>query len=142
VLYFTGFSRNASDLAKIQIESTQEKQKELQEMYEMVDKGIRILKDPSINIAEFGKLLHESWQLKKSLTDKISTPEIDAIYEKALQAGAVGGKLLGAGGGGFMLFFIPLKKQAAVKEELKDLLEVKCKFEKEGSQIIYQNSKI
>ena len=142
VLYFTGFSRYASDLAKIQIESTQGKQKELQAMYEMVDEGIRILKDSSTDITEFGKLLHESWQLKKSLTSKISTPEIDAIYERALRAGAVGGKIMGAGGGGFMLFFIPLKKQAAVKEELKGLLEVKCKFEKEGSQIIYRNTKI
>lgn len=142
VLYFTGFSRYASDVAKTQIESTQEKQKELQTMYDMVDEAIRILEDSNKDITEFGKLLHESWQLKKSLTNKISTPEIDAIYERAVRTGAVGGKIVGAGGGGFMLLFIPPEKQAAVKEELKDLLEVRFKFEKEGSQIVYNNSEI
>jgi len=142
ILYFTGFPRYASEVAKEQIEKTQEKQKELQEMHNMVDEGIRILVDESIDMVEFGKLLHKSWQIKKSLTSKISTPEIDAIYERALKAGAVGGKLIGAGGGGFMLLFIPPEKQAAVKEELKDLLEVRFKFEKEGSQIIYNNSSI
>ena len=142
VLYFTGFSRYASEVAKEQIEKTPQKQKELQEMSDMVNEGIRILQDEQINISEFGKLLGESWQLKKSLTDKISTREIDALYERAVRAGAVGGKLLGAGGGGFMLLFIPPEKQESVRGELKDFLEVKCKFENGGSQIIYHNSHV
>ena len=142
VLYFTGFSRNATDVAREQIENTQAKEKELQRMSEMVDEAMGILQNPTKDIAEFGKLLHESWELKKNLSDKITNPEIDAIYERALQAGAIGGKLIGAGGGGFMLLFIPLEKQAGVKEALHDLLEVRFQFEQEGSQIIYNNKKI
>jgi D-glycero-alpha-D-manno-heptose-7-phosphate kinase len=136
VLYFTGFSRNASEIAKKQIEMTPQKQKELKRMYEMVDEGIKILTESS-DIKDFGRLLHETWMFKKSLTDKISTPEIDRIYERALKAGAIGGKLLGAGGGGFMVLFVPPENQSKVREELKDLLEVKFKFERDGSQIIY-----
>ena len=142
VLYFTGFSRNASDVAKEQIENTQSKEKELQRMSEMVDEAIEILQTPNKDITEFGKLLHESWQLKKSLSSRISTPEIDALYERAIRAGAVGGKVIGAGGGGFMLLFIFPEKQAAVKEALNDLLEVRFQFEQEGSQIIYNNKTV
>jgi len=108
----------------------------------MVDRGINILTDENRSILEFGKLLDESWRLKRSLTDKISTPEIDDIYQRAIGAGAVGGKLLGAGGGGFMLFFIPPEKQKNLREELKDLLEIKFNFENGGSRIIYSNSEV
>jgi D-glycero-alpha-D-manno-heptose-7-phosphate kinase len=136
MLYFTGISRIASEIAKKQIEMTPQKQKELKRMYEMVDEGIKILTESS-DIKDFGRLLHEAWMFKKSLTDKISTPEIDRIYERALKAGAIGGKLLGAGGGGFIVLFVPPENQSKVREELKDLLEVKFKFERNGSQIIY-----
>jgi len=136
-LYFTGFSRYASKVAATQIEKTPERKKELNRIYQMVDEAINILSDRKRSILEFGKLLNEAWQLKKSLTDKISTPEIDKIYERALKAGAIGGKLLGAGGGGFMLLFVPPERQSKVREKLKNLLEVKFNFEKEGSQIIY-----
>lgn len=138
-LYFTGFSRYASEVAKTQTEKTPEKKRELTLMYQMVDEAINILNDEKRSILEFGKLLNESWQLKKSITDKISSPEIDNIYQRALKAGAIGGKLLGAGGGGFLLLFIPPENQQKVREELKNLLEVKFSFEKEGSQIIYYN---
>lgn len=140
MLYFTGFSRYASEIAKTQIEKTPEKSKELNLMYQMVEQGENILKDSKRNILDFGKLLHESWQIKKNLTDKISNPEIDKIYNRALRAGAIGGKLLGAGGGGFILFFVPLEKQPKVREELKDLLEVDFSFENKGTQIIYHNN--
>jgi len=136
MLYFTGLSRTASDIAKKQIEMTPLKQRELQRMYQMVDEGIKILTESS-DIKDFGRLLHEAWIFKRSLTDKISTPEIDKIYESALKAGAIGGKLLGAGGGGFMLLFVPPETQPKVREKLKNLLEVKFKFERNGSQIIY-----
>jgi len=138
LLYFTGFSRVASEIAKSQIENTPNKKKELSLMCQMVDEGIKILNE-NRDIKDFGKLLHEAWLLKKGLTDKITTAEIDNIYEKARNAGALGGKLLGAGGGGFMLFFVPPENQQKVREKLKNLLEVKFNFEKEGSQIIYYN---
>jgi len=142
VLYFTGFSRYASKVAKTQIEKTPEKKRELTLMYQMVDEAIDILNDEKRSILEFGKLLDESWQLKKALTNKISNPEIDNIYQRALQAGAVGGKLLGAGGGGFILLFAPPENQPKIREELKNLLEVKFNFENEGSRIIYYNNKV
>jgi len=136
MLFFTGFSRFASDVAKAQIENTPNKKRELTLMYQMVDEAVNILNENK-DILEFGKLLNESWKLKKSLSDKISNPVIDSIYEKALRAGAVGGKLIGAGGGGFILLFVPPENQGKVRTELKDLLEVKFNFENEGSRIIY-----
>ena len=139
MLYFTGFSRIASKVAKAQIKNTPQKKRELILMYQMVDEAINIL-NKNKNIFEFGNLLNETWKLKRSLTNKISNSMIDTIYEMALKAGAIGGKLLGAGGGGFMIFFVPPKKQSKVRKTLKGLLEVPFNFESEGSQIIYYNS--
>lgn len=137
MLFFTGFSRTASDIAKDQIKNTHNKKNELNKMLEMVERSIDILNGRDSNITDFGKLLHESWMIKRSLTDKISTPQIDKIYESALKAGALGGKLLGAGGGGFILFFVEPDIQSKIKEKLKDLLYVPFKFENLGSKIIY-----
>ena len=134
MLFFTGFSRNASDIAGEQIKKTPEKEEELTQMYEMVNKAINMLKKP--DITDFGRLLHESWMIKRTITDKITTPTIDKIYNKARNAGALGGKLLGAGGGGFILFFVEPEKQNKVKKAL-NLLHVPFKFENTGSQIIY-----
>jgi D-glycero-alpha-D-manno-heptose-7-phosphate kinase len=139
MLFFTGFSRTASEVAKVQIENTPSKTKELNVMYQMVDASIKILCENQ-NILGFGKLLDETWRLKKSLSDKISNPEIDNIYNMAMKAGAVGGKILGAGGGGFILFFVEPHKQNNVRQALKGFLEVPFKFESGGSQIIYYNS--
>lgn len=139
MLFFTGVSRFASEVAKSQVENTPKKQKELFAMGQMVDKAIGILNGNG-NIADFGNLLDESWQFKKSLSDKISNPEIDNIYERALKAGALGGKLAGAGGGGFLLLFVQPEFQQKVREELKDFLEVPFCFEATGSQIIYYNT--
>ncbi|MFH1582621.1 MAG: kinase [bacterium] len=136
MLFFTGFSRFASDVAKDQIKNTPQKREELIQMGQMVDEAINIL-NKGENILEFGKLLDKTWQIKKTLSDKITTPEIDSVYQRATKAGAIGGKLLGAGSGGFMLFFVPPESQPEVRAELKDLLEVKFNFENEGSQIIY-----
>ncbi|MDO8486246.1 MAG: kinase [Candidatus Staskawiczbacteria bacterium] len=142
LLYFTGFSRYASEIAKEQIERIPERKKELSLMHKMVDEAIDILKDDKRDIVEFGKLLSQSWQLKKGLTNKISNPAIDNIYQKALNAGAIGGKLLGAGGGGFILLFVSPEKQPQVREALKGFLEVPFRFEKGGSQIIYKNHEV
>jgi len=136
LLYFTGFSRNASEIAKEQIKNTENKKKELDVMHQMVQEGLKILTNKS-GITEFGKLLNESWKLKRSLTNKISTPDIDNLYETAMRAGAVGGKLLGAGGGGFILFFVSPSAHKKIKEKLKNILNVSFKFENYGSQIIF-----
>jgi len=135
MLFFTGFSRNASDIAKEQIKNTHSKNKELREMYDMVDQAINILNGD--DLIKFGKLLHEAWLLKKSLSCKISTSYIDDIYHTARKAGAIGGKLLGAGGGGFILLFVDPAKHEKIKKELKDLLYVPFRFEDLGSQIIF-----
>lgn len=102
----------------------------------MVDEAINILNGDN-DLLDFGKLLHENWQLKCSLTDKISTPLIDEIYSTALSAGALGGKLLGAGGGGCMLIFAKPEVQPRIKNKLKNLLYVPFRFENLGSQIIF-----
>jgi D-glycero-alpha-D-manno-heptose-7-phosphate kinase len=136
MLFFTGLSRFASQIAEEQIKHTANRRKELNDMQQMVDRAIEILNQDR-DILEFGHLLHESWKLKKSLSSKISDLNIDNIYDTALRAGAIGGKLLGAGGGGFMLLFASPDKQQKVREALKNLLEVKFSFENEGSQIIY-----
>lgn len=136
MLYFTGFSRFASEIAKKQVEMTPQKTKELTQMHQFVDIAREILISDT-PIVDFGKLLHEAWMIKRCLTDKISTNQIDDIYEAARSAGAIGGKLLGAGGGGFMLFFVKPSQQRTVRRKLKNLLEVKFQFENAGSQVIF-----
>ncbi len=136
MLFFTGFSRIASEIAAEQIQQTPHKKRELTEMYRMVDEGIGILNGDN-DLSDFGKLLHESWQLKRSLTDKISTPEVDDIYTAARDAGATGGKLLGAGGGGFVLLFARPEIQPKIRAKLSHLLYVPFQFENMGSQIIF-----
>ncbi len=136
LLIFTGFSRTASEIAGEQIRQTPNRKRELSAMHRMVDEAINILNGDG-DITEFGRLLHESWQLKRSLTDKISTPYADFLYETAIKAGATGGKLLGAGGGGFLLFFVTPELQPKVREALGSLLCVPFRFESSGSQIIF-----
>jgi D-glycero-alpha-D-manno-heptose-7-phosphate kinase len=136
LLFFTGFSRYANEIAKSKVANFQMRKNELHRMHKMVKRALDILQDEKEDLLSFGELLHESWQLKKSLSDKISSPQLNEIYEKAMQAGAIGGKLLGAGGGGFMLFFVPPFQQEAVKQTLSHLLHVPFQFENSGSSII------
>jgi D-glycero-alpha-D-manno-heptose-7-phosphate kinase len=140
LLFFTGFSRYAHEIAKSKVANLQARKNELYRMRDMVDEALDILKNENQDLLALGELLHETWQLKKSLSDKISSPLINEIYEKALKAGAMGGKLLGAGGGGFMLFFVPPNKQEAVKQALSFLLHVPFRFENAGSRIIVHQS--
>ncbi len=135
MLVFTGFSRNASEIAAEQIKNTPHKEKELALMYQMVDEAVSLLNKS--RFLQFGKLLNESWHLKRTLSNRISTAYIDEIYDTALKAGAEGGKLLGAGGGGFMLFLVAPEKQAEVKDRLKKFLHVPFEFDDMGSQIIF-----
>ncbi len=137
MLFFTGFVRTASQIAAEQIKKIPEKKNELKRMAEIVDEAISILNRNSLHLTDFGRLIHETWMIKRSLTTKVTTPYIDKIYETAIKAGALGGKLLGAGGGGFILFFVKPELQPKVKEKLKKLLYVPFKFENSGSQIIY-----
>jgi D-glycero-alpha-D-manno-heptose-7-phosphate kinase len=135
-LYFTGFSRTASEIAQEQLKMTPHKKRELDTMLQLVDESEEIVVNPHRQLEEFGHLLNESWQIKRSLTQKISNPEIDAIYEAGISAGALGGKLLGAGGGGFMLFFVPPEKREALRQRLKKLLCVPFSFSDKGSNVI------
>lgn len=137
MLFFTGFARTASEVAVKQIEQTSQKEKELHTMMDICDEGLNRLVDNKQSLDGFGKLLDEQWKIKRSLTDKISNKEIDAIYTAGINAGALGGKLLGAGGGGFMLFYVPQERQKAVRNALKSKLFVPFQFEFTGSKIIY-----
>ena len=137
MLFFTGFSRFSSDIQKNTTLSIDEKVKELLKMKSMVDEAEKILLNNTCDLDNFGKLLDYTWQLKRGIANGISTNEIDEIYDRAKRAGAIGGKLLGAGGGGFLLFYVRKEKQMNVLKELKDLLYVPFSFENEGSQIIY-----
>jgi D-glycero-alpha-D-manno-heptose-7-phosphate kinase len=135
-LYFTGFSRTASEIAKEQIKATPSKAKELREMQQMVDEAESIVASPARSCDDFGRLMNESWKLKRSLTQNITNSSIDDIYEAGISAGALGGKLLGAGGGGFMLFFVPPERRDALRAKLKKLLCVPISFSSRGSQVI------
>lgn len=140
MLFFTGFSRFSSDIQKGTEKSMKDKTKELLEMYSLVDKAEKVLTDESCDLDEFGRLLDYTWKLKRGISSGISTGSIDEQYEKAMKAGALGGKLLGAGGGGFLLFYVPQEKQAAVKKALENQMYVPFKFENEGTRIIHFES--
>jgi D-glycero-alpha-D-manno-heptose-7-phosphate kinase len=135
-LYFTGFSRTASEIATEQVKMTPHKKKELGTMLELVDEAEKIVVDASRSLDDFGRLLHEGWQLKRCLTSKITTAEIDEIYAAGRSAGALGGKLLGAGGGGFMLFFVPPERREELRLRLRKLLCVPIAFSQKGSQVV------
>jgi len=135
-LYFTGFARTASEIAKEQLRVTPQRKKELEIMLQMVGEAEAIITDPSRPLNEFGRLLHENWRIKRTLTQKITNADIDEIYEAGLSAGALGGKLLGAGGGGFMLFFVPPERREALRMRLKKLLCVPMAFSNRGSTVV------
>jgi D-glycero-alpha-D-manno-heptose-7-phosphate kinase len=136
MLCFTGLSRIASEVAQDQIANMGRRERELHRMRSMVEEAVKILHSATTPIEQFGKLLHDSWMLKKELSAKVSTAEIDALYAAAREAGALGGKLLGAGGGGFLLLFVKPELQAAVKERLKHLVHVPFGFDEGGSRVV------
>ena len=136
MLCFTGFTRIASDVAKSKIENFKNRNTELKRMEAMVNEAIQILQNEKTPIEELGKLLHESWLYKRNLSSMVSTPAIDAMYEQAISAGATGGKILGAGGGGFLLLFVKPELQSKVRERLNGLIHVPFEFEDSGSRIV------
>lgn len=135
-LYFTGFSRTASEIAKEQLRMTPYKVRELERMHQFVDEAEAIIKNPRRSLAEFGRLLNESWQIKRTLTDRISNPCIDEIYQAGIESGALGGKLLGAGGGGFILFYVPTEDRKVLRTRLNKLLCVPFAFSNRGSEVV------
>jgi D-glycero-alpha-D-manno-heptose-7-phosphate kinase len=136
MLFFTGFSRIASEIAKDKIANLDRSVDALHRMRCMVDEALDIVSNDR-DIRSFGELLHEAWICKRSLSEKVSSSQIDSIYESARKAGAIGGKLLGAGGGGFMLLFVVPEKQSLVREALDEFVHVPFQFETGGSQVIY-----
>ena len=137
MLFFTGFSRFSSDIQKGTEKSMKDKTQQLLEMYKLVDDAEKILTDKNTSLDEFGKLLDYTWQLKRGISSGISTDSIDEQYERAKKAGALGGKLLGAGGGGFLLFYVPKDKQADVKKALAGQMYVPFSFENDGTKVIH-----
>lgn len=136
MLCFTGFSRIASEVAKSKIDNLKVREKELHLMRAMVDEALEILRDSNKSIDTFGMLLDSSWKYKRSLSDRVSTPEIDSIYQAAMDAGAIGGKILGAGGGGFLLIFARPERHAAIQARLHKLIHVPFEFEDSGSRVV------
>ncbi len=137
MLFFTGFARIASEIAKEQIENIEKKKINLHNMLDIVDEAEKALLDKNDGMARFGRLLHEQWMIKRKLSIQITNSDIDNIYDAGMKAGAFGGKLLGAGGGGFMMFFADPERHAAIKAALGKLLYVPIRFDHLGSQIIY-----
>lgn len=138
MMFFTGFTRFSSDIQKVNnVNGTEEKRSKLKKMYNLVDEAEAVLTNNDRNIDEFGELLNETWKLKKGIGNSISTGSIDELYDKGIKAGALGGKLLGAGGGGFLVFYVQPEKQEHVKKAMRDLMYIPFKFEDGGTRVIH-----
>jgi D-glycero-alpha-D-manno-heptose-7-phosphate kinase len=139
MLFYTGIARTASDVAKSYVENLDARRRQLRIMQDLVEESLAILTGGK-DIQVFGHLLHEAWQAKRSLSAKVSNTEVDALYEKARSAGAIGGKLTGAGGGGFLLLFAPPDDQAIIIRTLDNLINVPFEFDWNGSQVIFADA--
>ncbi|MBI3262604.1 MAG: kinase [Acidobacteria bacterium] len=135
MLVFTGISRNSAEMAEAQIRNLKHRASELQTLQQMVGQAVQIL-STAADLTELGRLLHESWTLKRRLADGLSNQIIDDLYDAAIRAGACGGKLLGAGGGGFVLLLVRPEDRARVREALRGLIVVPFRFEASGSRIV------
>ena len=139
LMFFTGFTRMSSDIQKanaVPSEGNEAKTMRLKEMLRLVDDAETILVDKNADLDDFGRLLDHTWKLKRSTGSAVSTSYIDGLYQKGIDAGALGGKLLGAGGGGFLIFYVRREKQEAVKAAMQSLLYIPFRFENEGSRVI------
>jgi D-glycero-alpha-D-manno-heptose-7-phosphate kinase len=137
LLCFTGYSRSAPKIAEVQISETPSKYRELNDMQSLTTAAFELLKDSSGDLDEFGRMLNTQWRIKKSLASKITNSKLDQIYDVGIKNGAIGGKILGAGGGGFMLFYAQKEKQQKIIESLSSKLFVPFRFDNSGSKIIY-----
>ena len=136
MLFYTGIIRTASNVAESYVNDIETRRRQLRALNDLLEESITVL-NKGKDITDFGELLHEAWRVKRSLSGKVSNSNVDEIYNRAISAGAIGGKLTGAGGGGFMLLFVPPEKQIKVKEKLNSLIYVPFKFESSGSQIVF-----
>ncbi|HIW73924.1 MAG TPA: kinase [Firmicutes bacterium] len=137
MLFFTGFSRFSSDIQESTQRSIGDKTAQLMEMYRLVDEAQKVMEDNEADLDDFGRLLDHTWKLKRQTGSRISTDSIDALYQKAVAAGALGGKLLGAGGGGFLLFYVRKERRESVRAALHGLMEVPFRFENGGTRVLY-----
>ena len=137
VMFFTGFTRFSSDIQKKNYSQKESRLIQLHEIKSLVDEGEKILTDKSCDLDDFGRLLDYSWQLKKKTGSAVSTSAIDQLYDKGIKAGALGGKLLGAGGGGFLLFYVQPEKKESLLTTMSDILHIPFHFECGGSQVVY-----
>ena len=137
MLFYVGFPRQASRLAAEQIKNIPQNDKKLKELMQIAEQGVELLCSDGDNLDDFGRLLHAGWQVKRGLARNIATDVVDQAYQAAQQAGALGGKLLGAGSGGFMLLFARPEDRSRIKERLKEFLYVPFRFENSGSQIVF-----
>ena len=135
MLVYTGVARTASDIARKQIDSIPNKTDVLKRMQALAFEAATVLTNGR-DITDFGRLLHENWELKRSITPEVSTPLVDDVYARARAAGAIGGKLLGAGGGGFILLFVAPEQRQGVLDALKEFLVVPFEFESSGTHIV------
>ena len=136
MLFFTGVSRLSSEVAESMISNMENCSSQMHELHDMVDEGSKILSNANIPLEEFGKLLDRAWRNKRSLSNMITNTKIDDLYNAAIKAGALGGKILGAGGGGFVLFFVKPEHQEKVKTALSNFTYVPFKFENTGSKVV------
>ena len=137
LMFFTGFTRFSSDVQKANNVVAEEKTNQLREMYLLVDEAEKVLTDTSADIDDFGRLLDHTWQLKKRTGSSVSTGSIDEFYRRGIKAGALGGKLLGAGGGGFLVFYVQPEYKESVMSAMKDLMYIPFEFENGGTSIIH-----
>lgn len=138
ILFFTGFTRFSSDVQKAnEASSSIDKNVYLKQMYNLVDEAERVLVDNARDLDDFGRLLDITWKLKRQTGGSVSTNSIDRLYARGIGAGALGGKLLGAGGGGFLVFYVQPEKQESVKEAMKDLMYIPFEFENGGTHVIH-----
>ena len=134
MLFFTGIQRSSSEISEAQVSNIERKEHELKAIQNLVPKALNAVTNGTLD--DVGRLLHKTWMLKRELSDKVSNDGIDGLYNSALKAGAIGGKLLGAGSGGFFLFYVPEDRQTAVREAMNGLLDIPFKFEHGGSQVV------
>lgn len=137
LMFFTGFTRFSSDMQKANAKGYHDKTKQLLEMLDLVDQAQKILTDKNADLDDFGRMLDHTWKLKRQTGGAITTNSIDELYQRGIDAGALGGKLLGAGGGGFLVFYVQPEKKQAVKDAMKDLLYVPFHFEDGGTRVIH-----
>lgn len=137
LMYFTGFTRFSSEMQKANQMGYREKVQQLRQMYDLVDEAEKVLEEKNADLDDFGRLLDYTWKLKRQTGGAITTDSIDELYDKGIKSGALGGKLLGAGGGGFLVFYVQPEKKRAVMDAMKDLLHVPFRFEDGGTCVIH-----